>query len=72
MKCCDENLTLIEKNDFSMLQETHSNLALGKCYYSEIGLEGCEILRRSLGGHGISHYSGIASIWVDSLANATG
>lgn len=71
-KCSEANLDLISRNDFSLLQETHANLAIGKCLYTEIGLDGTEILRRSLGGHGTSHYAGVASIWSDSSANVTG
>lgn len=71
-KISEANLALVSKNDFSLLQETHACLAIGKSFYTEIGLDGTEILRRSLGGHGNSHYAGIASIWSDSSANVTG
>jgi len=37
-----------------------------------MGLDGTEILRRSLGGHGISYYAGIASVWTNLAANVTG
>ena len=47
------------KDDFSLLQETHSNLTFSKCLFSEICQDGMEILRRSMGGHGTSYYSGL-------------
>lgn len=36
----EKNSQNILKNDFSLLQETHSNLAFSKCLYSEIVHEG--------------------------------
>ena len=57
-----QNSANIMKRNFSLLQETHSNLAFSKCLYSEIVHEGMEILRRSLGGHGTSYYSGVPQL----------
>ena len=39
-KISEKNTENIHKNDFSFLQETHSNLAFSKCLYSEIVFEG--------------------------------
>ena len=58
-KVSKQNSANILNKDFSLLQETHSNLSFGKCFFSEIVQDGMEILRRSLGGHGTSYYSGI-------------
>lgn len=53
------------------MQETHSNLAFSKCLYSEIVHEGMETLRRSLGGHGASYYSGIPQMLNEYAPNNT-
>ena len=52
----------VPNNDFSLLQENHSNLAFSKSLYSEICQDGIEVLRRSMGGHGTSYYSGMPQI----------
>jgi hypothetical protein len=67
----ERNTSNITKNDFSLLQETHSNLAFSKCLYSEIVHEGIETLRRSLGGHGSSYYSGVPQILNEYAPNNT-
>ena len=59
---CIENGQKVLKKDFSILQETHSNLCFSKCLFSEICQDGMEILRRSMGGHGTSYYSGVPQI----------
>lgn len=67
----EKNSQNILNSDFSLLQETHSNLAFSKCLYSEIVAEGIEILRRSLGGHGTSYYSGVPQILNEHAPNNT-
>ena len=67
----EQNSANILKNDFSILQETHSNLAFSKCLYSEIVHEGMETLRRALGGHGTSYYSGIPQMLNEYAPNNT-
>jgi hypothetical protein len=59
------------KKDFSLLQETHSNLSFSKGLYSEITQDGIETLRRSMGGHGTSYYSGVPQIMNEVTANNT-
>jgi len=54
-----------------LLQETHSNLAFSKGLFSEIVHEGMEIIRRSIGGHGTSYYSGVPQIMNEYVANNT-
>lgn len=61
---------VLEK-DFSLLQETHSNLAFSKGLFSEICQDGIEILRRSMGGHGTSYYSGMPQLLNEYIANNT-
>lgn len=58
----EQNTTNILKNDFSLLQENHSNLSFSKSLFSEIVHEGIEVCRRSLGGHGTSYYSGLPQL----------
>lgn len=67
----EANSENIRKKDFSLLQETHSNLAFSKCLYSEIVHEGIETIRRGLGGHGTSYYSGIPQLLNENLPNNT-
>jgi acyl-CoA oxidase len=57
-----ENDRKIKSKDFSVLQETHMNLAWSKGLFSEIAHSGIEILRQSMGGHGTSYYSGVPQI----------
>ena len=70
-KICQQNSDNILRKDFSLLQETHSTLSLGKCFFSEIVQDGMETLRRSLGGHGTSYYSGIPEVVTEFMANNT-
>lgn len=53
------------------MQETHSNLAFSKGLFSEIVHEGMETIRRSIGGHGTSYYSGVPQIMNEYVANNT-
>ena len=58
----EENNKRVLNNDFSLLKETHSTLCFSKCLFSEIIQDGMEILRRSMGGHGTSYYSGVPQV----------
>ncbi len=62
-KLCAKNIELVrEKEDFSLMNETHACLCLGKPFFSEIVYDGMEICRKACGGHGFSHYSGFPSL----------
>ncbi len=65
------NKEKVLKSDFSLLQETHSNLAFSKGLFSELSQDGMEILRRSMGGHGTSYYSGVPQLMNEYIANNT-
>lgn len=65
------NFRLILEDDDSLMSETHCVLCFSKAFVSETGLERLEWLRLACGGHGYSHYSGIPTIYQESLANAT-
>jgi acyl-CoA oxidase len=67
----ESNSKKVLVNDFSLLQETHSNLAFSKCLFSEIVQDGIESCRRSMGGHGTSYYSGIPQLMNEYAANNT-
>ena len=67
----EDNAIKVRANDFSLLQETHSNLAFSKSLFSEIISEGGETIRRSLGGHGTSYYSGVPQVMNELAANNT-
>lgn len=65
------NKEKVLKNDFSLIQETHSNLSFSKGLFSELGQDGMEILRRSMGGHGTSYYSGVPQLMNEYVAHNT-
>lgn len=62
---------VIEKNDFSLMAETHACLCLGKALFGEIVYDGMEICRKACGGHGFSHYSGMPMILGEYASNLT-
>jgi acyl-CoA oxidase len=66
-----ENRERVLRNDFSLLQETHSCLAVSKCLFSEVCQDGIEVLRRSMGGHGTSYYSGLPQLLNEYVAHNT-
>lgn len=71
-KICDKNIEEVTKNNnFSLMQETHICLCLGKAFSSEIAYNGMEICRKACGGHGFSHYSGFPSLISDYAAHLT-
>lgn len=65
------NKSKVLENDFSLLKETHSNLAFSKALFSELAVDGIEVLRRSMGGHGTSYYSGMPQLENEYSANNT-
>lgn len=68
----DNNLKLVtEKNDFSLMAESHACLCLGKAFFSEVAYDGIETLRRACGGHGFSHYSGLPTMVQEYASNLT-
>ena len=68
----DNNLKLVtEKNDFSLMAESHACLCLGKAFFSEVVYDGIETLRRACGGHGFSHYSGLPTMVQEYASNLT-
>lgn len=67
----EENNKRVLNNDFSLLKETHSTLCFSKCLFSEIIQDGMEILRRSMGGHGTSYYSGVPQVMNEYIAHNT-
>ena len=68
----DRNLALVkDKNDFSLMAESHACLCLGKALFTEIAYDGIEICRTSCGGHGFSHYSGLPALLCEYDSNLT-
>jgi acyl-CoA oxidase len=60
---CDRNFTLVtEKDDDSLMAETHNCLCAGKAFSMDTLLKDIEICRLACGGHGYSHYSGLPSL----------
>lgn len=68
---CLENSARVEKQDLSLIGETHACLCLGKALYTEIVYEGMEICRKACGGHGYSHFSGIPNLINEYSPNLT-
>lgn len=69
---CNQNIAQVkEKEDFSLMAETHACLSLGKPYFGEIVYDGLEICRRACGGHGYSQYSGLPSLINEYASNNT-
>lgn len=60
-----------EKNDDSLMAETHACLSFGKSSFSEIAQRGLEVCRMACGGHGYSSYSGLPAIQVEYSPNIT-
>jgi acyl-CoA oxidase len=70
-KLAERNYELILKDDDSLMSETHCILCFSKVFTTEMGLHHLEWLRLACGGHGYSHFSGLPSIYLQSLANVT-
>ena len=71
-KVSERNLQLVqEKNDFSLMAESHVCLCLGKAFFGEVVYDGMETCRRACGGHGFSHYSGLPNLVLEYAANLT-
>lgn len=53
------------------MAESHVCLCVGKALFSEIVYDGMDILRKSCGGHGFSHYSGLPNLLSEFASNMT-
>ena len=67
----DQNLELVKKNDFSLMQPLHALLSGCKAVFTSNMLSGMERARQSCGGHGYSSYSGIPLIMQEASPMAT-
>jgi len=71
-KITDENFNNVkQKENFTLMNETHACLCLGKAFYTDTTYNGMEICRKACGGHGYSHYSGMPSIIFEYTSNLT-
>ena len=69
---CEKNLhEVTQNNNYSLMQETHICLCLGKTFSSEIVYNGMEICRKACGGHGFSQYSGFPALINEYAAHMT-
>lgn len=60
---CNQNFTMVtQKDDDSMMAETHNCLCLGKAFSTETVIRDIEVSRLACGGHGFSQYSGLPSL----------
>ena len=62
---------MIEKEDFSLTNETHIVLCATKAFISMACYHGIERARLACGGHGFSHYSGIPLMRTEQASFAT-
>jgi acyl-CoA oxidase len=59
----DQNFELVtEKDDDSLMKETHNCLCLGKALSTDLIVKDIEICRLACGGHGFHQYSGLPSL----------
>jgi acyl-CoA oxidase len=71
-KITDQNFKNVKEHEnFSLMNETHACLCLGKAFYTETTFNGMEICRKACGGHGFSHYSGMPAIIFEYSSNLT-
>ena len=71
-KMADINfINVSEKDDESLMKETHNCLCLTKAFNSEISNRDLEICRLACGGHGFSQYSGLPHLCQSYSANVT-
>ena len=63
--------TLLADGDTSLLAETHAVSSGLKSYVSASVVEGIEILRRAMGGHGVLDSSGLGRIYAAELPSTT-
>ncbi len=68
----DQNFKNVKEHEnFSLMNETHACLCLGKAFYTETTFNGMEVCRKACGGHGFSHYSGMPSVIFEYASNLT-
>ena len=70
-KMTQDNIERINKNDDSLMKETHNCLCIAKALFTELCLRGMETCRLACGGHGFSHYSGLPHIVQQFSPNVT-
>lgn len=71
-KLADTNFEMVsEKDDDSLMKETHNCLCLGKALSTDLMVKDIEICRLACGGHGFSHYSGLPSLLQEISAFTT-
>lgn len=61
----------LQKGDTSLLAEMHAITSGLKVLVSSTGIQGLEVARRSMGGHGYSAFSGLGRLYADYLPSAT-
>ncbi|PWN40780.1 putative acyl-CoA oxidase [Ceraceosorus guamensis] len=66
-----ENVSLIDNKDLSLLAETHASSSGLKALTTIEAAEAIETCRRACGGHGFSLASGLSSLYNDYLPNVT-
>lgn len=66
-----ENIERINRDDDSLMKETHNCLCVAKALFTELCLRGMEICRLACGGHGFSQYSGLPHIIQQFSPNVT-
>jgi len=71
MRMYHDNLKRISQGDMSQMAELHAVTAGLKSLTTEISIEGIEIARKSLGGHGFSKFSGVIDVLVDWIPSQT-
>jgi acyl-CoA oxidase len=68
----DTNFKLVtEKDDDSLMAETHNCLCLGKALSTDILMKDVEICRLACGGHGFSMYSGLPTLLTENSPMTT-
>jgi len=68
----NENIRrVLEKEDFSMMADTHNILSGTKAFYSWESLDAINCIRMGCGGHGYSSYSGFTNLYAELSTNPT-
>lgn len=63
--------TLLATGDTTLLAETHAVSSGLKVYVSTTVVEGLEVVRRAMGGHGFMDASGVGRLYARDLPSAT-
>jgi acyl-CoA oxidase len=61
----------LAKGDTSLLAETHAVSSGLKVHVSTQSIEGLEVTRRAMGGHGFSVFAGVGTLWAEHVPSAT-